>query len=113
MEQLEHLRISQQSKVTPPSLFDSSNVEALFRLLDPTGQQHITFAQYKQGEHNGCSFFSIQYVLISDTLKYWRQRNDSESFSTALTTLGITDINECPDGVNEDRISYETFRTEA
>lgn len=32
---------------------------------------------------------------------------------TALTMLGIKHINECPEGVNEDRISYETFKTEA
>jgi len=36
------------------------------------------------------------------------------SFSlTALITLGIKDINECPEGVNEDKISHETFETEA
>ncbi|XP_022067465.1 EF-hand calcium-binding domain-containing protein 10 [Acanthochromis polyacanthus] len=34
-------------------------------------------------------------------------------YKQALITLGIKDINECPDGVNEDRISYETFKTEA
>uniref|UniRef100_UPI0037E7C85C EF-hand calcium-binding domain-containing protein 10 n=1 Tax=Semicossyphus pulcher TaxID=241346 RepID=UPI0037E7C85C len=34
-------------------------------------------------------------------------------YKQALTTLGIKDINECPEGVNEDRISQETFRTEA
>lgn len=31
----------------------------------------------------------------------------------ALTTLGVKDVNECPEGVNEDRISDETFKTEA
>ncbi|GAA6215284.1 EF-hand calcium-binding domain-containing protein 10-like [Lates japonicus] len=34
-------------------------------------------------------------------------------YKQALTTLGIKDINECPEGVNEDRISHETFKTEA
>ncbi|XP_069551211.1 EF-hand calcium-binding domain-containing protein 10 [Brachyistius frenatus] len=33
-------------------------------------------------------------------------------YKQALTTLGITDINESPEGVNEDRISHETFKTE-
>lgn len=38
----------------------------------------------------------------------------SEPFSlSALTTLGVKDVNECPEGVNEDRISDETFKTEA
>ncbi|XP_068169024.1 EF-hand calcium-binding domain-containing protein 10 [Antennarius striatus] len=32
-----------------------------------------------------------------------------DQYKHALTTLGVKDINECPDGVNEDRISYETF----
>lgn len=30
-----------------------------------------------------------------------------------MITLGIKDINECPEGANEDRISHETFKTEA
>ncbi|KAK5866957.1 hypothetical protein PBY51_011486 [Eleginops maclovinus] len=34
-------------------------------------------------------------------------------YKQALITLGIEDINECPEGVNEDKISHETFRTEA
>lgn len=34
-------------------------------------------------------------------------------FSLALSTLGIGDVNECPDGYNEDRISRETFKSEA
>ncbi|KAM9352647.1 EF-hand calcium-binding domain-containing protein 10 [Symphorus nematophorus] len=34
-------------------------------------------------------------------------------YKHALTTLGIRDINECPEGVNEDRISHEIFKTEA
>ncbi|XP_040018221.1 EF-hand calcium-binding domain-containing protein 10 [Gasterosteus aculeatus] len=34
-------------------------------------------------------------------------------YKHALTTLGIQTINECPDGVNEDRITHETFIAEA
>ncbi|XP_035520851.1 EF-hand calcium-binding domain-containing protein 10 [Morone saxatilis] len=34
-------------------------------------------------------------------------------YKQALTTLGIKHINESPEGVNEDRIFYETFKTEA
>ncbi|XP_068595900.1 EF-hand calcium-binding domain-containing protein 10 [Brachionichthys hirsutus] len=34
-------------------------------------------------------------------------------YQHALTMLGIKDINECPDGVNEDRISYDTFIIES
>ncbi|XP_039989235.1 EF-hand calcium-binding domain-containing protein 10 [Xiphias gladius] len=79
VEQLEQLKISQQSGVKGANLFNKSNLDAVFGILDPTNQKYITFAQYKH----------------------------------ALTTLGIKDINECPDGVNEDRITHETFKTEA
>uniref|UniRef100_A0A1A8JHJ7 EF-hand calcium binding domain 10 n=1 Tax=Nothobranchius kuhntae TaxID=321403 RepID=A0A1A8JHJ7_NOTKU len=74
VEQLEQLKIYGSG----PELFNSSNVTAVLRILDPMNKQYITFAQYKH----------------------------------ALTMLGIRDINECPEGVNEDRISHETFRTE-
>ncbi|XP_026222395.1 EF-hand calcium-binding domain-containing protein 10 [Anabas testudineus] len=79
IEKLEELKISRQGGVKGPNLFNNSNLDAVFRILDPANQRYITFAQYKQ----------------------------------ALTTLGIKDINECPEGVNEDRISQETFKTEA
>ncbi|KAG8012331.1 Sorting and assembly machinery component 50-like protein A, partial [Nibea albiflora] len=79
IEQLEQLKISQQSGVKGPNLFNSANLDSVFGILDPANQNYITFTQYKQ----------------------------------ALTTLGIKDINECPEGVNEDRISHETFKTEA
>ncbi|XP_012717903.2 EF-hand calcium-binding domain-containing protein 10 [Fundulus heteroclitus] len=79
IEQLEQLKTSRESGVRGPNLFDNSNLDAVFGILDPANQKYITFEQYKQ----------------------------------ALTMLGIKDINECPDGVNEDRISHETFKTEA
>ncbi|XP_041795602.1 LOW QUALITY PROTEIN: EF-hand calcium-binding domain-containing protein 10 [Chelmon rostratus] len=75
VEQLKQLK----SDVKGPNLFNNDNLDAVFRILDPTNQKYITFAQYKH----------------------------------ALTTLGIKDINECPEGVNEDRISHEIFKTEA
>lgn len=50
IEQLELLKLSQQSTEAGSDLFDSSNLDAIFRILDPTGQKYITFAQYKQGE---------------------------------------------------------------
>ncbi|KAJ0029132.1 hypothetical protein NQD34_004129 [Periophthalmus magnuspinnatus] len=36
-----------------------------------------------------------------------------DQYKQALQTLGVRDINECPDGVNEDMISHDTFKTEA
>ncbi|XP_072291518.1 EF-hand calcium-binding domain-containing protein 10 [Eucyclogobius newberryi] len=34
-------------------------------------------------------------------------------YEHALTTMGARTINECPDGVNEDKISHDTFKSEA
>ncbi|KAM8892911.1 EF-hand calcium-binding domain-containing protein 10-like [Spinachia spinachia] len=79
VEQLEQLKLSQQSGKKGPNLFNNANLDAIFGILDPINQKYITLAQYKH----------------------------------ALTTLGIQNINECPDGVNEDRITRETFKTEA
>ncbi|KAG7523365.1 EF-hand calcium-binding domain-containing 10 [Solea senegalensis] len=79
IEQLEQLKNSKQGGVKGPNMFDDSNLDAVFGILDPTNQNYITFEQYKQ----------------------------------ALITLGIKDINECPEGINEDRISHKTFKTEA
>ncbi|XP_061677922.1 EF-hand calcium-binding domain-containing protein 10 [Syngnathoides biaculeatus] len=33
-------------------------------------------------------------------------------YKQALISLGMKDINECPDGVNDDKITYDTFITE-
>ncbi|XP_008309713.1 EF-hand calcium-binding domain-containing protein 10-like [Cynoglossus semilaevis] len=79
IKQLEQLNISKQTGEKRPNLFNSSNLDAVFGILDPTNQKYITFAQYKQ----------------------------------ALITLGIKDINDSPEGVDEDRISHETFKREA
>ncbi|XP_072242449.1 EF-hand calcium-binding domain-containing protein 10 [Leuresthes tenuis] len=79
IEQLGQLKDSQQSGVKGPNVFNNSDLDAVFGILDPANKKNISFAQYKH----------------------------------ALTTLGIKDINECPEGVNEDRISHETFKTEA
>ncbi|CAG5957696.1 EF-hand calcium-binding domain-containing protein 10 [Menidia menidia] len=79
MEQLKQLKMSKQSHVKGPNVFNNADLDAVFEILDPANQKYITFAQYKH----------------------------------ALRTLGIDNINECPEGVNEDRISHETFKTEA
>ncbi|CAL1594847.1 unnamed protein product [Knipowitschia caucasica] len=36
-----------------------------------------------------------------------------DQYKYALQTLGVSDINECPDGVNDEKISHDTFKTEA
>uniref|UniRef100_A0A3B5B3E7 Si:dkey-42p14.3 n=1 Tax=Stegastes partitus TaxID=144197 RepID=A0A3B5B3E7_9TELE len=50
IEMLKVLKISQQSGVKGPNLFDDSNLNAVLGILDPANQKYITFAQYKQGE---------------------------------------------------------------
>ena len=50
MEQLQRLKVSQQSGGPAPNLFSTDDLEAIFGILDPTSQNYITFAQYKQGQ---------------------------------------------------------------
>lgn len=50
IEKLEQLKLSQQSGVIGPNLFDDSNLDVVFRIMDPDNKQYITFVQYKQGE---------------------------------------------------------------
>ncbi len=57
IEQLEQLKTSQQSGVKGPNLFSNANLDAVLGILDPTNQKHITFAQYKQGEHRTLHLF--------------------------------------------------------
>uniref|UniRef100_A0A3Q2V984 Uncharacterized protein n=2 Tax=Haplochromini TaxID=319058 RepID=A0A3Q2V984_HAPBU len=53
IEKLEQLKLSQQSGVIGPNLFDDSNLDVVFRIMDPDNKQYISFVQYKQGELRG------------------------------------------------------------
>ncbi|KAI1882132.1 hypothetical protein AGOR_G00247530 [Albula goreensis] len=77
--QLELMKAARLQAMDCPCLFNESNLDAVFGILDPVKQGYITLSQYKE----------------------------------ALTTLGIKDFNECPDGADCDRISQETFMKEA
>ncbi|XP_056138599.1 EF-hand calcium-binding domain-containing protein 10 [Lampris incognitus] len=79
IDQLEQLKVSKQSSMEGPSLFNDSDLDAIFGILDPTNQEYISYAQYKG----------------------------------ALATLGISNINEFPAGAGEDKISRDTFKTDA
>ncbi|XP_059508219.1 EF-hand calcium-binding domain-containing protein 10 [Stegostoma tigrinum] len=48
VQQLEKLKSARQTKKDYPSLFDESNVDAVFGILDPTKQGHITLRQYRE-----------------------------------------------------------------
>lgn len=79
IETLEKLQKSKKAKREAPCLFDDSNIQSVYGMLDPTNRGYITVQQYTE----------------------------------ALTTLGITDFNEEPDGTLDDRITFETFLAEA
>lgn len=48
--QLEQLQVSKMRSLECPSLFNDSNLDAVFGIMDPTKQGYITFVQYKEGE---------------------------------------------------------------
>uniref|UniRef100_A0A3P9NEB1 EF-hand calcium-binding domain-containing protein 10-like n=2 Tax=Poecilia reticulata TaxID=8081 RepID=A0A3P9NEB1_POERE len=48
IEQLELLKVSRESGMRGPNLFDNSNLTALYGIMDPANQKYISFAQYKQ-----------------------------------------------------------------
>ncbi|XP_054898590.1 EF-hand calcium-binding domain-containing protein 10 [Poeciliopsis prolifica] len=79
IEQLEQLKVSRETGMRGPTLFDNSNLVAICGIMDPANQKYISFEQYRQ----------------------------------ALTMLGIKHINENPEGKEKDKISHETFKTDA
>lgn len=106
MEQLKKLKVSQQCGGSGPNLFSSDDLDTIFKILDPTGQNYITGAQYRHGRCGPQQRFNRAAVPFTHFLH-------DLIFSSALSTLGIREVNECPDGINEDRISPETFKSEA
>ncbi|XP_007578715.1 PREDICTED: EF-hand calcium-binding domain-containing protein 10-like [Poecilia mexicana] len=48
IEQLELLKVSRESGMRGPNLFDNSNLTAICGIMDPANQKYISFAQYKQ-----------------------------------------------------------------
>ena len=50
METLEKLIKSRTTKLDYPCLFDDSNIESTFGMLDPTNRGYIKLQQYKEGE---------------------------------------------------------------
>lgn len=52
LEQLKLLKLCQQSGGSGPNLFNNSDLDSVFGILDPAHQGYITFAQYKHGEYS-------------------------------------------------------------
>lgn len=50
IDQLEKLKVSEVHPGKPPCLFNESNLDALFGVLDPSHQGFITYSQYKEGK---------------------------------------------------------------
>uniref|UniRef100_A0A8C6LPY7 Uncharacterized protein n=1 Tax=Nothobranchius furzeri TaxID=105023 RepID=A0A8C6LPY7_NOTFU len=67
VEQLEQLKIYGSG----PELFNSSNVTAVLRILDPMNKQYITFAQYKHGEC--CMQCWVHFISSVVILQIWQQ----------------------------------------
>ena len=54
MQFLEELDAGRGGTYDLPALFDESNIESIFGMLDPTTTGFITFEQYKEGR--SCAF---------------------------------------------------------
>lgn len=57
IETLEKLQKSKSSKRDYPCLFDESNVQSVYGMLDPTNRGYITLKQYSEGK----TLASFQY----------------------------------------------------
>ncbi|XP_059917811.1 EF-hand calcium-binding domain-containing protein 10 [Gadus macrocephalus] len=79
IDYLGQLKDSKDNHTQGPCLFNESNLDSVFGILDPTNEGYVSYDQYKE----------------------------------ALITLGVSKINERPEGGDHDRISRETFKVEA
>ncbi|CAL8263183.1 unnamed protein product [Merluccius merluccius] len=46
---LDQLKESRDNRVDGPCLFNESNLDSVFGLIDPTNEGYVTYAQYKEG----------------------------------------------------------------
>ena len=53
VEQIEKLQKAKATKREFPCLFDDSNIQSVFGMLDPTGKGFITHQQYLEGNTFG------------------------------------------------------------
>ena len=49
IDYLERLKKAKMANLNPPSLFEDSNLQSIFGMLDPSGKGSITFKQYNEG----------------------------------------------------------------
>ncbi|XP_062577972.1 EF-hand calcium-binding domain-containing protein 10-like [Saccostrea cucullata] len=79
IELLEKLQRSRATKHDYPCLFDDTNIQSVYNMLDPTNRGFITMQQYRE----------------------------------AMTTLGISPVEENIEGANEDKINFDVFLSQA
>ena len=60
IEQLEELKKAKGTKRDFPCLFDDTNIQSVFGMLDPTGKGYISHQQYLEGKRN--------YMLLTMSL---------------------------------------------
>ena len=52
IESLEKLQKSRATRLDYPCLFDDSNIQSVYGMLDPTNRGFITYQQYKEGVYS-------------------------------------------------------------
>jgi hypothetical protein len=50
IDHLEKLRHARNAISNPPSLFEDTNLQSIFGMLDPSGKGYISHVQYIQGK---------------------------------------------------------------
>ena len=64
---LDQLKESRDNRVDGPCLFNESNLDSVFGLIDPTNEGYVTYAQYKEGEQRYTNIYvrvSYTYIFI-------------------------------------------------
>lgn len=66
IEILEKLQKSRTSKLDYPCLFDDTNIQSIYGMLDPTQRGYITVQQYSEGLYDiyyDLKFFTLVFVV--------------------------------------------------
>lgn len=63
VDQLEKLKLS-SARLGVTCLFNDSNLDALFGVLDPSSQGFITYGQYKQGKCHDITEVVKAFVIL-------------------------------------------------
>lgn len=101
IEILEKLQKSRATKLDFPCLFDDTNIQSIYGMLDPTGRGFITLQQYMEGitiktiskQHVKSYMYRINCTLadpnIYTKIQYFFYEYKCNSFFTPLIFLNI------------------------